>query len=331
MTELLSKLGDDPLVYAQKLNPVDDTVLLVELAAEVLHEHSFLDDRIFHPDMPFEWVPWKALEEAAATLPDRAPGYLFHIGHCGSTLISRLVAEASGTQALREPLPLRFLALNRVEVMADYLDASETARRLAILERSWARGAAATTVKATSLCTNLIATVNSVSPLAFIWQSAETHLAVILAGENAMQDLAGFGRNRYARLAALTDGLPNIEDMSIGELAGMTWLAEIATAQHELGKRDALRIDFDAFLADPASTLAKVCTGLGLDTSEERCDATVVGPIMGSYSKAPEYKYGAGLRAEIIADSKQRNAQELEKGMRLVERFRSSTCGAGWS
>jgi hypothetical protein len=327
---LLQRLKSDPLVYAQKLNPAEDTVLLVELTGEQLASHSFLDDRIFHPEMAFEWVPWDDFESEASQLAGSAPSYIFHIGHCGSTLLSRLVAEATDSQALREPLPLRLFAANQVEPVIDWLDEDETGRRLALFEKTWARGERPVTVKATSMCTNLLHAVDKDSGIVFIYQPAETHLAVILAGENAMQDLAGFGRNRHMRLATLTDDLPPLEAMSAGELAAMTWLAEVSTASQALGERAALRLNFDDFLQRPGELLASSCEALGLEADSEHCEAAVGGPIMRTYSKAPEHAYGPKFRDDIIAESKRRNAEEIAKGMRLVERLRSTTCGADW-
>ncbi|MEJ2127464.1 MAG: hypothetical protein P8X81_01315 [Woeseiaceae bacterium] len=330
MAEWLERFKDDPLIYPQKLVPAEDRVLLVELTEEILQGHSFLDDRIFHTAMPFEWLPWRDFEQLASALSPRAPSYIFHIGHCGSTLLSRLVAEATGSLALREPLPLRVLAINRAESVVDWLDDKETHKRLRLFERTWSRGDRPTTVKATSMCTNLVSEVNKDSRVVFMYQPAETHLAVLLAGENSMQDLAGFGRNRHTRLGAITEGLPPLQSMSGGELAALTWLAEVSSAAPALRERAAFSLDFDTFLTDPEELLRQTCGALGLETTAEQCTKAVAGPIMRSYSKAPEHNYGPKLREDIIADSKRRNTEEIKKGMRFVERFRPTTCGADW-
>ena len=202
--------------------------------------------------------------------------------------------------------------------------------RLRLFERSWARGERPTIVKATSLCTNLIGDVASASRVVFLYQSAETHLAVLLAGENTMQDLVGFGRNRYLRLAAITDDLPPLDAMGAGELAALTWLAEVSSAAQALEQRTAFRLDFDEFLESPGQLLEKTCEGLGLETTAEQCSKAVAGPTMRTYSKAPEHAYGPKLRDDIIAESKRRNAEEIAKGMKLIERLRPTTCGADW-
>ncbi len=330
MSELLNRLCEDVLIYPHQLNLLNDSVLLVELNESELNEHSFLDERIFRPDMKFEWVPWEQFEASATALPDESPSYIFHIGHCGSTLLSRLVAAATGAAAIREPLPLRTFAIDCADGTAGMLVKEELGERLGLFERVWARGAPAT-VKATSICTNVVDLVNTDAPVVFLYQQAEMHLAVILAGENALQDLRGFGQNRYRRLAALAADLPPLAGLSIGELAAMTWLAEVSSGGQSMQGREVLRLDFDAFLQRPEDCLADVCTSLGLSAAADACAAAVGGPIMRTYSKAPEHAYGPKLRDDVIADSRQRNAAEISKGMQLIDRFRSTTCGEDWN
>lgn len=324
LTSLVENFGLDHRVYAHQLNLVNDSVLLVELNESELAEHSFLDERVFRKDMKFEWVPWKQFEAQAAAEPGAPPSYIFHIGHCGSTLVSRLVAAATGASALREPLPLRTFAIDRADGNAGMLGAEELGKRIRLFERVWAPA----TVKATSICTNMIELVNADSPLVFLYQQAETHLAVILAGENALQDLLGFGQNRYRRLVEFAPDLPPLATLSAGELAAMTWLAEVSTGNKGLSGREVLKLDFDTFLQRPEECLANVCEALDLNATAKSCTAAVTGTIMRTYSKAPEHAYGPKLRGDVIADSRRRNATEISKGMQLIDRFRSTTCGA---
>lgn len=330
MTALLNKLGSDPLVYAHQLDLLSDRVLLVQLSEPELRDHSFLDQRVLRQDMPFQWVAWPQFASAVATLPEKAPAYIFHIGHCGSTLLSRLIAAATNTRALREPLPLRAIAGDRAGGRASFLGGDELGIRLKLLERAWAVGPAATTVKATSICTNVIDIVDEESPVVFIYQQADTHLAVALAGQNTLQDLRGFAQIRYRRLADVAPDLPPLADLSVGELAALTWLAEVSSADRALRDRPALKLDFDKFLQHPAERLATACAWLGFDTTPEQCSTAVNGPILRRYSKALEHPYDPNLRNDIISESRHNNAGEIRKGMELIDRFRSTTCGADW-
>ncbi len=76
-----------------------------------------------------EWLPAAAVEQALAGARDvRALHFIFHAGHVGSTLLSRLLDEARGVLSLREPLPLR--------AIAEHFSPA----RLELLLRLWERG-----------------------------------------------------------------------------------------------------------------------------------------------------------------------------------------------
>ena len=81
---------------------------------EAAYTHaSFLDQRLLtgedHGEA--EWVSWADLRQAADRLPVRT-NFIFHIGHGGSTLLSRLLGGHDGVFSLREPAVLRPLALS---------------------------------------------------------------------------------------------------------------------------------------------------------------------------------------------------------------------------
>jgi len=79
------------------------------------------------------WMPAASVARAMSGPRDlRRLHFIFHAGHVGSTLLSRLLDEAEGVLSLREPLPLRTIAENFSEP------------RLDLLLRLWERGFANT-------------------------------------------------------------------------------------------------------------------------------------------------------------------------------------------
>ena len=324
LTGLLNNLRSSHLVYPHQLNLLNDKVLLVQLGEAALRDHSFLDERILTQNMQYEWLGWSDFKTAAAALPEKIPSYIFHIGHCGSTLLSRLVGAATDTHSLREPLPLRTFAFDRAYGRAAFLGRENMRARLALFERVWARGPSKVVVKATSVCTNLMGLVDSAAQMVFVYQQPETHLAVLLAGQNTLQDLRGFAQNRYLRLAKCGIDLQPLAELGIGELAALSFLAEAVSANHALTERSVMMLDFDQFLSQREGNLAEVCRQLGLETEPERCLAAVAGPIMRAYSKAPEHAYGPELRNEIIASSRVRNGSEIAAGMRWINHLATS-------
>ena len=326
---MLKKLGTDHLVYVHQLNLQSDTLLLVQLEEAELLNHSFLDQRVFRQDMNYEWVGWAEFEALARQLAQENPGYIFHVGHCGSTLLSRLVSAATGTQALREPLPLRAIAMDQAYGRAAMLGGDAVQERLGLFERVWSRGSSRTVVKATSICANLMAKLDPAAAMVFIYQQPEIHLAAVLAGDNALPDLRGFAYYRFLRLQAGGVDLPPLADLTVGELAALSLLAEAVDTDRARTGRAVMMLDFDQLLREPGPTLADVCGHLGLDTGPERCEEAVNGPIMRSYSKAPEYPYGPQVRNDLIADSRSRNGSEITAGMRWIERLAASSSDIG--
>lgn len=325
MAGLLNDFSAGKLVIPHQLELLNDSVLLVRLTESGFRNHSFLDQRILHQGTPHEWLPWKQFETAAEALTRRVPGYIFHIGHCGSTLLSRLVSAATGTLAIREPLPLRTIAIDKVDSKSGYLSDEGRRARLELFERAWSRGAEKTVIKATSICTNIMSVVSADAPRVFMYQQPRTHLAVVLAGENKLQDLRGFAQNRHRRLAAFDADLPPLAELGVAELAALSWLAEIVSAHQSVTDHAIHCVDFDGFLRQPREILAAVCKHLGLETDSGRCDAALAGRIMQTYSKAPEYNYGPELRAEVIAESLQINSSDIALGLDWIDRVAASS------
>ena len=325
MTGLLHNLRTDVRVYPHQLDLLNDTVLLVQLSESELLEHSFLDQRVLQQGMNYEWTAWGQFAAVAGAIPPKVPTYIFHIGHCGSTLLSRLISAATATRALREPLPLRSIAFDHADGPAALLSADDRRARLAIFERIWARGAPQTVVKATSMCTNVMELVDPDAAMVFVYQQLEVHLAVVLAGENKLQDLRGFAQNRYRRLKAFDVDMAPLAELSAGELAALSWLAEVVSASRTLTQRSVVKLDFDHFLNQPQDSLVEVCEQLGMNAPADAGSAAVNGPIMRTYSKAPEHEYGPGLRRDIIADSRRRNETAIREAVTWIQRLAATS------
>jgi hypothetical protein len=315
---LLSILKVDSSVYPLMIDIVSEKVLLARIPEESRSEASFLDQRVMTSRTEGAWCAWSQFAEAARSFGDCAPGYIFHVGHCGSTLISRLVALATGAAVLREPTPLRTFACDAAETLtgSGLLSWQERRRRLELFERLWARSGVSV-VKATSICTCLINEVSPSAPVAFVYVAPEIYLAAVLGGANSHIDLRGFGQLRMRRLRQIWGGAGDLASLSPGELAAMSWLSEVVPIA--IAKRPVLTVDFDAFLADPAVNLKQVCAHLCGPVSDDAVTAALASGVMGRYSKAPEQAYDARLRARHLAEDRAARAGEIRAGMRWLE------------
>lgn len=327
------RLSERPEIFPHQLNLVNDSVLLVNLSASEIRAASFLDQRVLKPAMKGQWVPWATVVNQFREAPkNRFPAYLFHVGHCGSTLVSRLLEFAVDTQCLREPLPLRILAQD----VADYddgrsfLDRPAQRKRLELLSRMWGRGARHTVIKATSICTGLLPHIRSqesVAKSAFIYNCAETHLATLLAGQNALTDLRGFAQLRLQRLQKITSLDTRLSQMTPGQLAALSWLSETSVINRSLEKYPGqiALVEFESFLQAPAENLARLFHHFDIAASHETVEKAVCSSVLQTYSKAPEHKYNAETRAAILEDSRSRFGQEIRAGLAWLEKLASQS------
>jgi hypothetical protein len=333
---LLARLAS-PDAYPQKLDLIRGGLLLIHMGEAAYRSSSFLDDRILGPATRGAWVPAERVVEAAAQLVDgtRPLHFIFHTGHVGSTLVSRLLDETAQVLSLREPLPLRTLAEAH-----DLLDAPESLlgpqqfdRLLETLLRLWRRGYAGTravVVKATSSAARLATVLlerSAGSRAIYLNLRADPALATLLAGANSLVDLRGHGPERLKRLSArLGGGIAPLHTLSPGELAAMSWLAESITRREALDRlaSQVIAVDFDDFLGDVAGSMQRILVHFGLPADAAQLAQLAASPVLTRYSKAPEHDYGPAIRSAILADARRAHRDEIDRGMRWLERLAGS-------
>lgn len=326
MADILADVSESALLYPQKYDVERDSMFFIRMSREAYRKASFLDDRVLTPGMDGRWIDLADVERAARDVANPRPlHFIFHTGHVGSTLLSRLIDEVSGVLSLREPLPLRTLA-----DLQD-MDSPKFEARLETFLMLWRRGFPHTThvvLKATSssgrLATRLLG-ATPISQAVYLNLRAEPYLATLLAGANAMVDLGGFGAERARRLQKRF-GLspPSLASHSVGELAAMSWLAESLTraeTKAALGDR-VMALDFDSLLADLETSLSAVLAHFGIAAPADFLATIGKSPVLSRYSKAPEqYSYSPMMRAQLLRQARQEHAAELRKGMHYIEQF----------
>src|SRR3954465_3169800 len=99
--------ADTPAWFPHLLDPINDRVLLIARTEQEFRDAAFLDERSLRAAGRRQVVDGSALAAALPAGARRDVQYIFHIGHVGSTLISRLLGELPDVFALREPLIVR--------------------------------------------------------------------------------------------------------------------------------------------------------------------------------------------------------------------------------
>ena len=322
-----SSLERSPELFPLVLDVQGDVVTLVRLTRRDYESASFLDERILGPYRLSRTVPWVQLSAAVAagTLTERCQ-YIFHIGHVGSTLLSRLLGEDSRLFALREPAILRTLAQMRNEPEPRIWSDAAFEARLDVCLKLWSRTfepGEISVVKATSFVSELAPELLSrpSQPQALlVYVEPEAYLATILAGPNAREEAMRLAPQRAKRLARYV-GEP-VSASSEGERIALAWAVEmcgLVEARRVAGAR-ARPLDFDLFLAAPEENLPAAFRHFGHEITPQRLAEILAGPLMRSYSKAPEHAYSPALRRELLDDARKMHSAEIARGVAWLDR-----------
>ena len=294
---------------------------LVRLDESGYRAASFLDLRILPSSAEQALCPASIVADAAALLEPGAH-YLLHIGHVGSTLLSRLLGEHAGFFTVREPAMLRALATESSRSFGGL----HLHQVLSLLARSW-RPDQRALVKATSFVGELaepILEADARAAALLMFSPALTYLRCILGGPNSRLESRALAGSRLARLRRrLGSESEPLEPRSEGEWIAMSWLCEMTAlrqAADRFGPR-VLWVDFDAFLSAPAAGLERMLRALGAAPSAGEVEHLARSPIMRRYSKAPEHGYDAQLRRAVLASADSEHGGEIRRGMQWLARL----------
>jgi len=336
---LLSRVAGSPDVLVQKIDVSRDAALLVAIDQKTYRAASFLDDRVLTAGVQGAWVGYGRLAASCAAIPNARPlHFIFHAGHVGSTLISRLLEEAGGVLSLREPLSLRLIA-DAHDVLGKPESFLSEPAFFALLDlhlRLWSRGYSDTTavvLKATSICGRLApAILSRLSSARAIYVNvrAEPYLATLLAGQNPI-DLRGHAPERIRRLVSHgVDSSPPLHALSVGEVAALSWLVESWSACDALdaGGGRVAAVNFDTFLGNVEDGIGRVAQHLGVPHDAQFAQRAARSPVMTRYAKAPEHAYTPDLRAQVLAQSRAQNGREINQGLLWLERTARANAGA---
>ena len=314
----------DPEYLPFRLDLANGRALFVRLDANQRREAAFLDPRALPPQPQGAWVPLSMLSPQAADDGAIADG-LFHIGHCGSTLLSRLLDSWPEVEGLREPLPLRDLA-------AAWHAHAPPRDLLPTLLSYWRRPlppASRVAIKATSSCNALIEPLLrecSLQRVILLDMPLKPWLATLLKSEDSVRDALAAFDERAMVLSAQGIAIDDTHAPSDAvEACAMGWLAEHlrfdALSRGEFASR-VLRVDFEELLSSPEPTLSRIAAHLELDSTG--VGRALASPAWGRYSKAQQHGYGRDDRAHDLALAQQRFGEEIARGVAWVARAMGS-------
>jgi hypothetical protein len=269
-----------PDQYLQSFEGDDAVFVAMDRAA--YRRSIFLDHRISCAAEGVVRLPVAAL---AAAAPPRAPtDWIFHVAHCGSTLLARALDALGDALVLREPLALRQLALSP--------DADRLRLALAFLSRHYP-GSGATLIKANVpvnfLLDEIVRSDRDARAL-FLFCTLRDYLLAILRSNNHRAWL----RTVTGLLARHLGDLSALSDAQCGAVLWLAQLRQFAAAIAEMP--NAKSLDAEVFFADPAASLRLAAQHFGRPADPQAIEGLVKGPLFNTYSKNPEHAFDNAAR-----------------------------------
>lgn len=334
LRERYAALFEGPELLPWQLDLQGSRLLLALMDEPAYRSATFLDQRLNQDGrLQAIWAPLQQIsaDALARGLPQRPANFLFHIGHCGSTLLTRLLGEDPRLLPLREPLSLRTLAESErlIEAPSAPMDRAAwealSSLLLSLLARSY-RGDQRAFIKPSSNCNNLIAPVLASHPehkAVFLYLNLQSYLASLLRPQSR-NALYVFANDRVADLKRFLPGTVfHFEELAPARLGALNWTASmghLVYAQSDLRVAPRLRaVEFEDFLKAPATGLMDLFRFLGTPVEPAKVDSILASGYLERYAKDLRFAYTPSLREADLQQSMQVHRGEIDDAVHWLK------------
>ncbi len=284
----------------------DGQAVFVPMDRAAYHRSIFLDRRISPASDQSMALPLATL---AARVPAAQPiAWIFHMAHCGSTLLARALDDPAASLVLREPLALRQTAILR--------DPARLPLVLAMLGKRY-RADAPTLIKANVPVNFLlpqIAAADSQARAILLYLPLRAYLQAILRDDNHRNWL----RTVTTQLSSYLGDWTGLSD---AERAAALWLAQVDAFTATLAAMpNARALNAELFFNDSLPVLNAAAAQLGVQMDAKALEAVVAGPLFSTYSKNPNVAFDNAARVARAAEVAAAIAPELAAAEAWVAR-----------
>jgi hypothetical protein len=281
-----------------------DSAILLPMSRAAYHRSIFLDRRISPVAARPAEVPVRDLTEA---LPQRLPvGWIFHVAHCGSTLLARALDQPQANLVLREPLTLRQLAVGpdkeRLTIAAAMLSRRYQANLPTIVKAN---------VPVNFLLPDLV-DVDAQARAIFLYLGLDDYLPAVLRDD---------GHRIWLRrvTAELSAYLGDLSALSDAERAAALWLRQMEIFAAAVARLpNARALDGEVFFAAPGEAVRLAADHLEVPMAGPEIDAIVAGPLFATYSKMPDTEFNNDMRLERRSVLERTLAPEIEEARNWI-------------
>ena len=299
-----------------------DHAVFLDMDRAAYQRSIFVDGRIQPASKRMLRVPVAPLialsEQRRTEAPD--PGWIFHVAHCGSTLLARALDRPGLSLSIREPTPLRQLGVEAAgegPVGADWPARLRLTRDL--LGRRYA-GDEAVVVKANvpvnAILPELTEGRSGVRAVA-LYFPLQSYLAAVLRSPNHRRwvdsvtgEMSGVIGPELAGQARPTTA----------QRAAALWLVQMRAFDRLLtGCPGTFSLDADTLFDTPRESVSAAADLFGAPFEQEALDAIVQGPLFARYSKNPEVAFTNADRTARRAGILDSIADDLREARLLIE------------
>lgn len=277
----------------------DGAARFVPMDRAAYHRSIFLDGRISPAGEGSMRLPEAMLAGHAST--PRPTSWIFHVAHCGSTLLARALDRPDANLVLREPQALRQAALRR--------DGARVRTVLTMLSKRY-RPDAPTIVKANVpvnfLLPELVAQDASARAIFLHLPLTDYLLAILRSDEHRtwLRNVTTLLEPHLGPVTALGDA----------ERAAALWMAQMrAFAAAIADMPNARSLNAEAFFTRPGEVLRAAAALLDARLSPAEIDETVAGPLFATYSKNPGVAFDNAARLARRDAAAARLSAEIER------------------
>ncbi|WP_066807411.1 hypothetical protein [Sphingomonas asaccharolytica] len=266
-----------------------DAAIFMPMDRAAYHRSIFLDQRISPAAARTIAFPVQTLLQHPS--PAASTAWIFHMAHCGSTLLARALDNPTASLVLREPFALRQLGLRP--------DTERLNLVLAMLGKRY-RADAPTLVKANVPVNFLLPQLAAADPDArtiFLYLPLRPYLLAILRSEAHRI----WVRNVTVQLKPYLGDLSSAPD---AERAATLWLTQIEAFAGALSAMpNAAALNAERLFAEPLHVLEAATRHFGMPISDAALEATVAGPLFSTHSKNPSIAFDNTARIALAAET----------------------------
>ena len=345
LAETYRLLAAGPDLFLKEFDFHRATACFVPMTEQSYRESTFLDYRV-------KRTTEQVLDLDSAILTHLAPRfaeekrpihYIFHVGHCGSSFVSRLLGRVPGFFSLREPEPLQVLS-RHVRLLSEPVYPVNQAQWdqafavvAALLSRTY-RPSDVALIKPSSFCNRLMRPLLDWTPecrAIFLYVDLEPYVATMLQPtyrEETDYVMATYHRMDLFRI--LGPDAPDPATCSDAQRAALVWLANISEIVEILDdsmRGHAVRVlNFDNLVADCTRRLREAAAFLGNDISDMAAETAASDPaVKNVHAKDQRRPYDATTRKAEMAQLKETFADEIGDALDWVDHLGKENPAAG--